>query len=76
MKKSYDAVRLVNGGENYEYHELNGYGHMDCWWGTNSKEEVFPKVLNHLEDTKHLWGYAAQYSRKGFRPFNDLLGDD
>ena len=76
MKKSFDAVRLVNGAENYVYHEIDGYGHMDTWWGTNAVEDVFPKALSHLEETKHLWGYGAQYSRRGLRPFNDPFSDN
>src|SRR6266542_2619105 len=68
-KKSYDALRLVNGADNYVYNEINNYGHLDVWWGTNANEDVFPKVLDYLEETQHLWGYTAQQSRNGFHPF-------
>ncbi|GES77067.1 choline dehydrogenase [Rhizophagus clarus] len=67
-KKSYDALRLVNGADNYVYNEINNYGHSDVWWGTNANEDVFPKVLNHLEETQHLWGYTLP---NGFQPFDD-----
>jgi cholesterol oxidase len=70
MKMSYDAVRLVNGPDNYVHEEFDRYGHMDVWWGTNANKDVFPKVLDHLEITQDSWGYAAQQSRRGFRPFN------
>ncbi|PKK80660.1 FAD/NAD(P)-binding domain-containing protein [Rhizophagus irregularis] len=70
-KKSYDALRLVNGADNYVYNEINNYGHLDVWWGTNANEDVFPKVLNHLEETQHLWGYTAQHPSNGFQPFDD-----
>lgn len=61
----------MNGVDNYVYNEINDYGHLDVWWGTNANEDVFPKVLNHLEETQHLWGYTAQHPPNGFQPFND-----
>ncbi|RIA97715.1 hypothetical protein C1645_686627 [Glomus cerebriforme] len=70
-KKSYDTLRLINGADNYVYHEIDNYGHLDVWWGTNANKDVFPKILNHLEETRHMWGYVAQHSRNGFHPFDD-----
>ncbi|CAI2165946.1 11911_t:CDS:2 [Funneliformis geosporum] len=65
-RKSYDTFRSINGADNYTFHVINKYGHMDGWWGTNVDKDVFPIALKHLEDTQHLWGYAAQDKQRGF----------
>ncbi|CAG8546209.1 1672_t:CDS:10 [Funneliformis mosseae] len=75
-KKSYDMLRTTNGIDNYTYYEIDKYGHLDCWWGTNAITDVFPKALRHLEETQHLWGYHAGQPKKGFHPSNDTSSDD
>ena len=61
-KKSYEILRTTNGIDNYVHHEIDKYGHLDCWWGTNASKDVFPKALRHLEETQHLWGYSVGQS--------------
>jgi len=65
--KTYDTLRTINGADNYVHHEIDKYGHLDCWWGTNASKDVFPKALNYLEETQHLWGYSAGQPKKGYR---------
>jgi cholesterol oxidase len=30
---------------------IPGYGHIDCIYGKNAVNDVFPLMLSHLEDT-------------------------
>jgi cholesterol oxidase len=66
-KKTYDTLRTINGEDNYVHHEIDKYGHLDCWWGTNACKDVFTKALDHLEETQHLWGYNAGQPKKVYR---------
>ncbi|CAB4385335.1 unnamed protein product [Rhizophagus irregularis] len=66
-KKTYDTLRTINGEHNYVHHEIDKYGHLDCWWGTNASKDVFTKALSHLEETQHLWGYNAGQPKKDYR---------
>ncbi|CAG8595486.1 24497_t:CDS:10, partial [Gigaspora margarita] len=62
-QKSYDT--LINYAQNpdiYSMYEIPGYGHMDSWWGNDAHKDVFPKVLDHLENTKDTYGYALKAS--------------
>ncbi|RIA98513.1 cholesterol oxidase [Glomus cerebriforme] len=64
-KKTYDTLRTINNPDNYVHYEIDKYGHLDCWWGTNADKDVFPNALKHLEETQHLWGYNAGNSSSG-----------
>lgn len=62
-QKSYDT--LIDYAQNpdiYSMYEIPGYGHMDSWWGNDAHKDVFPKVLDHLENTKDTYGYALKAS--------------
>ncbi|CAG8634751.1 16267_t:CDS:10, partial [Cetraspora pellucida] len=62
-RKSYDT--LISNGQNpdlYSIREIGTYGHLDCWWGTDAINDVFPIVLDHLEKTKDTYGYVLKTS--------------
>jgi cholesterol oxidase len=50
-EKTYDLLRQANGAKLYSRHVIPGYGHIDCIYGKNAANDVFPLMLNHLEDT-------------------------
>jgi cholesterol oxidase len=50
-QKTYDLLRKTNGEKLYSRHLIPGYGHIDCIYGKNAVNDVFPFVLKHLEDT-------------------------
>ncbi|CAH1758971.1 6683_t:CDS:10 [Entrophospora sp. SA101] len=56
-RKSYDYIRQINDPDNYSLREIDGYGHLDVWWGTNAIKDVYPIVLEHLEKNKDKYGY-------------------
>jgi cholesterol oxidase len=50
-QKTYDLLRQTNGDKLYSRHVIPGYGHIDCIYGKNAVNDVFPLMLNHLENT-------------------------
>jgi hypothetical protein len=48
-KSSFDALREVFPGGEYERVVVGGYGHLDCWMGKRARRDVFPRVRRHLE---------------------------
>ena len=42
----------ANGTSLYKRHVIPGYGHIDCIFGKNAVNDVFPFVLEHLEATQ------------------------
>jgi cholesterol oxidase len=46
---TYDLLCQTNGKELYFRHVIPGYGHIDCIFGKNASNDVFPIVLNALE---------------------------
>jgi len=42
----------TNGTSLYKRHVIPGYGHIDCIFGKNAVNDVFPLVLEHLEATQ------------------------
>ena len=42
----------ANGSSLYKRHVIPGYGHIDCIFGKNAVNDVFPFVLEHLEATQ------------------------
>ncbi|CAG8718465.1 2577_t:CDS:10, partial [Racocetra persica] len=56
IRQSYETLISINDVDNYTIHIIPNYGHLDVWWGTNSHVDVFPKVLRHLNDTRHSYG--------------------
>ena len=48
---SYDLLGEANGRNLYHRHVISGYGHIDCIFGRRAAEDVYPFIVNHLEDT-------------------------
>lgn len=46
---SYEMLRDAFGVRNYERETVDGYGHLDCWMGTNAYRDVFPRVAERVE---------------------------
>ncbi len=45
-------LAAANGAGLYKRHVIPGYGHIDCIYGKNAVNDVFPFVLDHLEATQ------------------------
>lgn len=41
---SYEILRDAFGAQNYERMVVEGYGHLDCWMGTEACVDVYPMV--------------------------------
>ena len=50
-EKTYELLRQHNGTGLYRRHVIAGYGHIDCIFGKNAVTDVYPFVLQHLEET-------------------------
>jgi cholesterol oxidase len=46
---TYDLLRKTNGTSLYDRHVIPGYGHIDCIFGKNAVKDVYPYVLDALE---------------------------
>lgn len=46
-------VARANGPELYSRRVIPGYGHIDCMFGEHAARDVYPHVLEHLEETAH-----------------------
>lgn len=42
-----------NGSDLYSRKEIPGYGHIDCIFGEHAARDVYPLMLEHLEETAH-----------------------
>ncbi len=49
---TYDLLRKTNGTSFYDRHVIPGYGHIDCIFGKNAARDIFPIVLNALDQAK------------------------
>ncbi len=49
---TYDLLRQTNGKSLYDRHVIPGYGHIDCIFGKNAWQDVFPIVLDALDGAK------------------------
>jgi cholesterol oxidase len=49
---TYEYLCQANGDELYKRQVIAGYGHIDCIFGANAIHDVFPLILDHLEQTK------------------------
>jgi cholesterol oxidase len=49
---TYDLLRQANGTSYYDRHVVAGYGHIDCIFGKNAAHDIFPIVLNALDQAK------------------------
>lgn len=48
---TYELLQEKNGKSFYERHLIPGYGHIDCVFGKNAVNDVYPYILNHLDTT-------------------------
>lgn len=44
-------LSAVNGEELYERKVIKNYGHIDCIFGKNAVDDIYPLILEHLEKT-------------------------
>ncbi len=51
-QKTYDYLCAANGSGLYSRKVIPGYGHIDCIFGANAVNDVYPSILEHLEKTK------------------------
>ena len=49
--RTVERLAEVNGHQLYERHVIPGYGHIDCIFGKNAAQDVYPIILTHLEAT-------------------------
>ena len=49
---TYDLLRRTNGTDFYDRHVIPGYGHIDCIFGKNAVRDVYPIVLNALDQAQ------------------------
>ncbi|KAL0944859.1 glucose-methanol-choline oxidoreductase [Colletotrichum truncatum] len=50
---SFTTLSEVNGGTCYERQVFEGRGHLDAWMSPTAHKEVFPRVLNHIENVQN-----------------------
>ena len=48
---TYNLLREKNGKHLYKRFVIPKYGHIDCIYGKNAARDVYPFILEHLEDT-------------------------
>ena len=50
-RRSVEALSAVNDPALYSRDVIPGYGHIDCIFGKTAADDVFPRILAHLEKT-------------------------
>lgn len=50
-KRTYDRLCSQFNPDQYSYHLIPGYGHIDCIFGKNAAKDVYPHILEHFEKT-------------------------
>jgi cholesterol oxidase len=50
--RTVEALSRRNGPGLYTRHEIPHYGHIDCIFGKNAAQDVYPLILAHLEKTQ------------------------
>jgi cholesterol oxidase len=45
------ALSAANGASFYKRHVIPGYGHIDCMFGKDAVDDVYPKIVAHLDAT-------------------------
>jgi cholesterol oxidase len=48
---TYNLLCQANGDKLYSRHVIPNYGHIDCIYGKNAVNDIFPLMLSHLEAT-------------------------
>lgn len=49
---SFTALCEANGSLCYERQVFEGRGHLDAWMGPTAREDVFPRVWDHVENVR------------------------
>jgi cholesterol oxidase len=65
---SLDYVARANGPELYSRRVIPGYGHIDCIFGEHAARDVYPHVLEHLEETASAGDRPAHAAAAAVRP--------
>jgi cholesterol oxidase len=50
-ERSFKKLVEVNGPEKYARHVIPNYGHIDCIFGQNAVQDVYPHILSALDKT-------------------------
>lgn len=50
-KRTYDRLVEAHGEALYSRTVIPEYGHIDCIFGRRAAEDVYPHILEHLEET-------------------------
>jgi cholesterol oxidase len=50
-EKTYEILQQANGAGLYRRHVIPDYGHIDCIFGKNAVNDIYPLILKHLEET-------------------------
>ncbi|HET7057839.1 MAG TPA: GMC oxidoreductase [Nitrospiraceae bacterium] len=50
-EKTYELLQQTNGRNLYRRHVIPDYGHIDCIFGKNAVKDVYPLILQHLDET-------------------------
>lgn len=50
-ERTYKALSEANGEHLYKRHVIPRYGHIDCIYGKNAAKDVYPFILQQLEET-------------------------
>ncbi|MBV9575205.1 MAG: GMC family oxidoreductase N-terminal domain-containing protein, partial [Gammaproteobacteria bacterium] len=53
---TYQLLREKNGPSFYQRHVIANYGHIDCIIGKNAVKDIYPLILEHLEENAHAFG--------------------
>ncbi|MCC6922843.1 MAG: GMC family oxidoreductase N-terminal domain-containing protein [Nitrosomonas sp.] len=53
-ERSFKKLVEVNGPEKYVRHVIPNYGHIDCIFGQNAVQDVYPHILSALEKTSSI----------------------
>ncbi len=48
---TYNILREKYDPNQYSRHVIPGYGHIDCIYGRDAVDDVYPHILDHLEKT-------------------------
>jgi cholesterol oxidase len=51
---TYNLLRQTNGDGLYSRHVVPNYGHIDCIYGKNAVNDIYPLMLKHLDATSAL----------------------
>ncbi len=53
-RRTFDWLCQANGKSLYSRYLIPRYGHIDCIFGKNAAQDVYPLILKHLDATQHV----------------------